>query len=78
MGYGSPSAVSSPWFDTAGEPAAQGEYPDGDHEGGDVDPYLDQTGLDMARSAGATGLSPLSNMDPLRSALPDAHTGTVE
>lgn len=75
MGYGSPSAVSSPWFDTSGEQAAQGEY---HHEGGDVDPYLEPTGLDMARSAGATGLSPLSNMDPLRSALPDAHTGTVE
>ena len=61
-------------------PVGYADHDEGNH--GDEGPYpglpvLDQTTMDMARTAGATGQSPLATMDPLRNALPDV-TGTVE
>lgn len=87
-GYSSPGdhhggLSSSPWYDAvtnSAPPVGYADHDEGNH--GDEGPYpglpvLDQTTMNMARTAGATGQSPLATMDPLRNALPDV-TGTVE
>lgn len=68
MGYGSPQmdmsgglSSGSSWFDTATQPVSQSGYPDPDEEDHTANAYIDQ----MGRTGGATGLSPMANMDQI-------------